>query len=394
MCDVGYSEKSSLRYSQIWNSKLKPFMAALNVESYSCAIGETFLASLPQEKVIESSHLRRSITILNTTLTTGRINRHKPKKQEIDFTGEIGSVFTKLLEHKRNLRVAEGTVYIYTRTLGRLMTFLRSKSITKMDDMNDAILLAFVNSSQINPSQRYQVVRGLCKFFVAENIKPPHFGLLVNGYRLPTREKLPSVYSVEERAAIANAINRNEFGGKRQYALFLMGALLGLRKSDIINLRFSNIDWENNVIVLNQIKTKKRVELPLLEEVGKALIDYLKDERNNNCNDDHVFQTLKAPYQGISGDTLNATLQAAIQKSGIDIKRRHHGIHAMRHSLATDLLGKEEPLPVIADVLGHASSNSTKSYLRVNIEGLKKYLLLIPPVPISFYEQKGGIFYE
>lgn len=392
--DLSYTEESIKIFSRIWDSKLRPFMESLKVEYYSCAIGEAFLDSLPQEKVIASSSLRRSITLLDTTLTTGRIGRYYSKKQEIDFSGEIGSVFSKLLEYKRNQRVAEKTVYIYERTLCRLMTFLRSKSITKMEDVSDAILLEFVNSSQVNPSQRYRVVSGLCKFLADEKIKPPYFGQLISGYRLPVKEKLPSVYSAEEIAAIVNAINRKEYGGKRLYALFLMGALLGLRKSDIVNLRFSNIDWENNIIVLNQMKTKKRVELPLLADVGKALIDYLKNERNNKCNDDHVFLTLKAPYQGISGDTLHVSLQAAIHKSGINIKRRHHGIHAMRHSLATALLSKEEPLPVIKDVLGHASTNSTKSYLRVDLEGLKKCLLSVPPVPISFYEQKGGVFYE
>ena len=68
--------------------------------------------------------------------------------------------------------------------------------------------------------------------------------------------------------------------------------------------------------------------------------------------------------------------------------------HAMRHSLATRLLKDEQPLPMIANVLGHSSSNSTKSYLRVDMDGLKKCLLPIPPVPLTFYEQKGGIFYE
>lgn len=224
--------------------------------------------------------------------------------------------------------------------------------------------------------------------------------MLVKGFKFPMREKLPSVYSTEKITAIGNAINRKELGGKRLYAAFLLGAILGLRRSDIINLTFSNIDWEHNTISLFQEKTKRRVELPLTKEVGSALIDYLKNERKNDCSNKHVFLTLKPPYQKMSVNTLYVGIQTAIWTSGINVKRRHHGMHAMhamhamRHSLATRLLKDGQPLPMIANVLGHSSSNSTKSYLRVDMAGLKKCLLLIPLVPLTFYEQKGGIFYE
>lgn len=96
------------------------------------------------------------------------------------------------------------------------------------------------------------------------------------------REKLPSVYSTEKITAIGSAINRKELGGKRLYAAFLLGAILGLRRSDIINLTFSNIDWEHNTISLFQEKTKKRVELPLTKEVGSAIIDYLNVSSMNS----------------------------------------------------------------------------------------------------------------
>lgn len=238
------------------------------------------------------------------------------------------------------------------------------------------------------------MVKGLCKFLVGQGYKPPYFGMLVKGFKFPMREKLPSVYSTEEITAIGSAINRKELGGKRLYAAFLLGAILGLRRSDIINLTFSNIDWEHNTVSLFQEKTKNRVELPLTKEVGSAIIDYLKNELKNDCADKHVFLTLKPPFQKMSVNTLYVGIQTAIWASGVNVERRHHGIHAMQHSLATRLLKDGQPLPMIANVLGHSSSNSTKSFLRVDMDGLKKCLLPIPPVPLTFYKQKGGIFYE
>ena len=131
----------------------------------------------------------------------------------------------------------------------------------------------------------FMSVKGLCKF--------------------PMREKLPSVYSTEEITIIGSTINRKGLSGKRFYTAFLLGAILGLRRSDIINLTFSNIVWEHNTISLSQEKTKKRFELPLTKEVGSALIDYLKNERKNDCADKHVFLTLKPPLsKDVGGYTL------------------------------------------------------------------------------------------
>lgn len=394
MRDVGYSEKSIQRFMQIWDSKLRPFMSAKRIGHYDTLTGEMFLATLPEEKVLMSSHLRRSITILDSVLLSGKINRYVPQKQKFDFSSEIGTVFLQLIDYKRSMRVSTGTLYTYTRVLGRLLTFLNLKYVVSLEDLSDKLLLEFVDSSQINPGHRFQVVKGLCRFLVEQGHKPSYFGTLVKGLRFPKREKLPSVYSAEEITAIGNAINRKELGGKRLYAAFLFGAMLGLRRSDIVNLKFDNIDWERNTVSLIQKKTKKRVELPLVKEVGNALIDYLKNERKNDCADNHIFLTLKPPYQKMSVDTLYAGIQTAIWASHVNVERRHHGMHAMRHSLATRLLKDEQPLPMVANVLGHSSSNSTKSYLRVDMEGLKKCLLPIPPVPLTFYEQKGGIFYE
>lgn len=394
MRDVGFSEMTILQYRQIWNSNLKPFISAKGIKHYDHSIGVAFLATLPEEELLTFTKLRRCITILDSVLETGRIRRYVPQKQDFEFSGEIGTVFLQLLEHKRTARVAKGTLYNYTRVLGRLLTFLRLKSVNQLTDLSDKLLLEFVDSNQINQGNRCQVVRGLCRYMVEQGLKPSYFGALVKGYRFPWREKLPSVYSTEEIAAVGNAINRKDLGGKRLYAAFLLAAILGLRRSDIVNLKLNDIDWERNTISLVQEKTKKRVELPLVKEVGNAIIDYLKNERRNDCSSEYVFLTLRPPYQKISVDTLHLGLQTAIWASGVNVERRHHGMHAMRHSLATHLLKEGQTLPMIADVLGHSSSNSTKSYLRVDLDGLKKCLLPVPPVPLTFYEQKGGIFYE
>lgn len=368
-------------------------MEGRGTDIYSMDIGTDFLSSMPEDVEGKFNPYRRCITILNSVLESGKILRYIPQTASFDMSGEIGTHTVAFINIKRDEKMRPQTLYVFERMLGRLVVFLRLKNIVKLDDMQEQELLNFIDSSQINKTQRAYVLRGFCRYLIDEKLVPSHYGSLINGFRFPIREKLPSVYTEGEVEAINNAIPVKEFGGKRLYAAFMLSSRLGLRVSDIINLKFENIDWDNNIMLITQQKTGNIVKLPLIPEVGNAIIDYLRDERVTGMSN-YVFLTLKAPYERVSRDTIYLGFQTAIRASKVNVERRHHGMHSMRHSLATQLLKKDVQLSVISDVLGHSSTQSTMNYLRVDMENLKKCLLEIPPVSSSFYTQKGGILYE
>ena len=83
-----------------------------------------------------------------------------------------------------------------------------------------------------------------------------------------------------------------------------------------------------------------------------------------------------------------------MRNAGVKPDRRRHGSHIFRHSLASLLLKEQTVLPVISEVLGHASCDSTKTYTRIDVDSMKKCMLEVPSVESSFYMQKGGYFYE
>lgn len=393
MKDVGFSGKTIERYHSVWDGKVKSFMETKGLEYYSVQIGDAFLSSLPADVMQTYNSLRRSVTILNTVLETGCIKRFVPQKLRFDMSGEIGGIILDFLSYKREHRASDVTLYVYERMLGRFLTFLRLKGVETISALTEQHLLDFVGSAQINKTQRVLVLRGLCYYLVERKLVSQYFGTLIKGFRFSQREKLPSVYTEEEIALIGNAINKREFGSKRLYAVFMLASRLALRTSDIINLRFENIDWDKNCITLVQQKTNRKLELPLTAEVGNAIVDYLKNEREVGRSN-FVFITFKPPFERISRDTIYLGIQTAINKSKVHVGKRHHGIHSMRHSLASELLKKEQSLPMISSILGHTLSQSTMNYLRVDLEGMKKCLLEVPLVPDSFYTQKGGIFYE
>lgn len=213
------------------------------------------------------------------------------------------------------------------------------------------------------------------------------------GAAIKRHERTPSFYSTEEVWQIEDSIDRRNAVGKRDYALFMLASRLGLRASDIALIEFSNIDWEHSTIHIIQDKTKVPIELPLLAEVGNAIIDYLRHGRRKSGLS-RVFLSARAPFRPMSGSNVSSAIGRLILNSGVDTTGRHHGPHAMRHSLAATLLENGTSIPVISETLGHKSTETTMVYLKIDLTSLQKCALPVPSVPDSFYMQKGGVFYE
>ncbi|HUZ57641.1 MAG TPA: site-specific integrase [Hanamia sp.] len=224
----------------------------------------------------------------------------------------------------------------------------------------------------------------LLKFDLSESLQ--HF-------RWSPKEKLPSVYSKSEVFQIEASIRRSDATGKRDYAMMLLATRLGLRASDIAHLSFANMDWENSKITFSQFKTGKEIELPLLATVGEALIEYLKYGRKHSQSE-KIFLYTRAPFSPMTNSAVSSAIGRVIEGSGVEITGRKHGPHAMRHSLACRFLENKEPMPVISEALGHQSTDTTMSYLRIDITSLRQCVLDVPFVSNHFYEQKGGAFYE
>ncbi|WP_244910469.1 site-specific integrase [Caldibacillus thermoamylovorans] len=181
-------------------------------------------------------------------------------------------------------------------------------------------------------------------------------------------------------------MDRGNPKGKRDFVMVLLAARLGLRASDICGLKFENVHWETNTIHLVQKKTKKKIELPLLTEVGNAIIDYLKFGRPQS-DLPYLFLRAGQPYDRLEEPTLHSIVSFYLKQAGIkNIENKKHGPHALRHSLAGILLEKKTPLPVISEVLGHTNTESTKTYLRIDLDTLRQCALDVLPLNTPLFE--------
>lgn len=152
--------------------------------------------------------------------------------------------------------------------------------------------------------------------------------------------KLPSVYSEEEIRKILISVDRSTAIGKRDYAILCLASVLGLRASDIANLKFENIHWEHNIIKLVQYKTGKGLVLPLLPEIGNSIIEYLRYGRKKS-NSQYVFLQSYSPYKKINAFLITQIARKYFAIAKIDTRNKHHGAHALRHSLAALLLSEK-----------------------------------------------------
>lgn len=163
-----------------------------------------------------------------------------------------------------------------------------------------------------------------------------------------------------------------EKDSKRNRAIILLALSYGIRDSDITSLRFDEIDWKNDKIILNQKKTKKSLILPLLPEVGNALMDYILNERPKVSKDyPYIFLRTQAPH--IKLTSMYPLCSKLLHKiNAIPVNGENYGIHLFRYTLVNRMLKAKIPHQVITDTLGHASKDSQKSYLSMEVSMLRQ----------------------
>jgi integrase/recombinase len=389
---LGYSDACITQHQKKWAEYLLPYLQKEGITSYTSDIGEKYLESILSSLPLHPKRvLTRSIHILSVYLETGEIPKRIVHLVEHPLLGEIGEIAVLFLEKQISKRRSELTVTKHRMNLSYFTIFLESKSKSKIADIEEEDIISFLSTSR-NAKDRYYTMRRFLRFLYEQNYIKTDFEYVLARNRFPRREKLPSIYSAEEIRRIESSIEQSGPIGKRDYAILLLASRLGLRASDICRLKFSNMDWDHNIIGFTQYKTGKPIELPLLAEVGEAVVNYLRYARPiSDCQE--IFLSARPPYCPMNRSSINSAISKIIRESGVDISDRNFGPHAMRHSLASHLLAKGVSLPVISETLGHSNTLSTMEYLRVDVSSLIKCTLDVPLVTQEFYEQKGGVFY-
>jgi integrase len=201
--------------------------------------------------------------------------------------------------------------------------------------------------------------------------------------RYPRRgESTPHPWTAKDVRQVLDQIDRQSAIGKRDYAMVLLTARLGLRVGDLRRLQLGWFDWRAKTLALTQHKTGLPLTLPLPSDVGWAVIDYIRHGRPEaGCP--QVFVKHRYPFTAFGSSTsAGCRLRYYARRAGIVfLAGRSHGLHSLRGALAVAMLQTDTPPPVVAAVLGHAATNTTAAhYLRLDTEHLRRCALDVEDV--------------
>lgn len=233
--------------------------------------------------------------------------------------------------------------------------------------------------------QRYiTALRSFLRFLAIDSRVSKGLADQIDTPRLYRFEKLPRALPWETVRALLRSIDRTSAIGLRNYAVFLLIATYGLRRSDVTALTLDDLCWRQERLRINQQKTSSPLELPLTNEVSSAIVKHLKRTPPPPPHR-RIFLRMRAPIGKLTPPAISQAFHSLVRKSGLHVP--FGGPHCMRHSLATHLLKNGTSLKTIGDILGHRCPESTSTYLRLATEDLREVSL---PVPGRERHLKGG----
>ncbi len=181
--------------------------------------------------------------------------------------------------------------------------------------------------------------------------------------------RLPRHLTPEQVETLLTAVRSDTPKGRRNYAMVLLLARLGLRPPEVVAMQLDDIDWRSGEIIVRG-KGGRHDRLPLLPDVGEALAAYIRLDRVSTSRS--LFVTERPPHRPFKdSQILNLILREALARTGLKPPAPYVGAHLLRHSLATNLVRRGASLEEVSDTLRHRSRSTTMTYARLDVDGLR-----------------------
>ena len=383
------------RIKEAWENLAK-WMKSHNFANFTEAIGfqycdETLGTHIIVDRLTHSEQIRlRAVRMLTSYQKDGDFEFRTPRIEKI-FYGNTGNGMSLYLSYLRNVQhLSEVTISNKEHYLYQFFCYVEKCSLT-LDNLSIEAIEDFFSSFEYSLASRHNcssTLRIYFRYAYDNGITGKDNSVFVLKDNYNHHCKIPTTYDENEISRIITSVERSSDIGKRDYLILLLAAEYGWRSSDIVNFRFNQIDWDKNVICFSQHKTGIPVEYPLISSVGNAIIDYLKHGRPIT-NSEEIIVSAESAKKGrpLSTPTVHSIVTKYMQKADIkNWKHKKHGPHSLRHSLATNMLKRNVSISIISTVLGHQNTETTKVYLQVDMEKLRKCPLSMPEICSKHYK--------
>ena len=383
---VGYGNRTVNRYETAWE-RLVNFMQKHCIPAYDPKVGLTFLEEAYQitvfKRLANEDRVRaRAITVLNDYYLHGIVLPKYTISSVSLLSLHSSMVLAAFQEHQKQYQMSPKTMKSYEKHVGKFLLYLEKHNVLDLSQITPSVILGctdmFCGYTAATTYNLLCALRVFLRYLHEIGTLDEDLSGTVPHVRYRRDAQIPSAFPKEDILRILGAVDRSSPVGKRDYAMLLLASKLGLRSGDIRGLSFSNLLWEKNVIELVMSKTGKQITLPLFDDIGMAIIDYIKYGRPK-ADTEIVFLRHIPPIQQLTAPALSTIVKQYISRSGIEVRPgQSQGPHAMRHSLASALLEDNVPLPVISEILGHSDTRTTETYLKIGIKQLRGCSLEVP----------------
>jgi len=388
LIESNYAPATISNYTRKW-SKFLLYSQKQGYKYFSYELGMEFLKvvyEIYDEKKLSryQVHCTRCIKALDELLKYGFFLKCHHRKG-ISIVPEYKVLSNAYIKYQESLGWTSRTIYNKKNNITKFLNDLSQQGIKTIENMTADNIFKYMERqkhfSTTTTTTRSAILFALREFlrylYDKRYTEQPLYDLFpvifTNKY-----EKLPSYYHEGEVKRILAEVDNDTIIGKRDYLILILAIQLGIRAGDIRALKLENINWDRNTLELIQQKTGNPIQLPLTENIRFALIDYLKNSRPKT-DSSHVFIRHRAPNIPFAkNNVFYNVINKYLKTSKVKISGRKHGLHSMRHSMASSLLKNNTPYPVITGILGHENSDTTKNYLRINIEQLRSVSLAVP----------------
>jgi site-specific recombinase XerD len=310
----------------------------------------------------------------------GCILRRYYKHKELLHHEGYKAILQNYENYCRQKEYSKVTQKHYRNTTEQFLNYVESRGVGHIGDITGKLVAGYINTllgyAYKTVELQLCALRSFFGYLCANGLHQQNLAETIPPIKARKQQRIPSVWTQDTVVKMLDAIDRGNPAGKRDYAMILLATRLGLRTMDIKHLKLDNVKWHDNRIEFIQSKTSRMLSLPLLPDVGWAIIDYLKNGRPK-VDSPYVFLRHLAPLEPFSDDDrLHQVVVKYMKLAKIPISpQKKKGMHSLRHTLASRLLEEHTPLPVISDILGHLSTDSTAVYLKVDVAMLRECAL-------------------
>jgi len=274
---------------------------------------------------------------------------------------------------RRQRGLADSTIYHCKRYMERFLAFRFGDKLGDLNSVTPDDVVAFLLKLKAGSKPHCQKalpthLRSLFKFLFWSG--KTRRNLAESLPRVATNaNNLPRYLKPEEIQRLVEAVRTDDAIGRRNYAILLLMARLGLRAPEVIAIQLDDIDWRAGQILIRG-KGKLHDRMPLPADVGEAIVDYIRNGRTGDSR--ALFLSAKTPHRPFKdAQIVNTVLEEAFERTGLKPPQKYVGSHLLRHSLATDMLLKGASLDEIGDVLRHRSRMTTTIYAKYDIDALR-----------------------